>query len=82
MLIHSAPASFGAKYSQAAIGLILTASNIGNLLMPKLFSVIAKTSVGYQFYPFYVLILLVVLCAMFELMQVRSRKNKVEAAAE
>lgn len=80
MLIHSAPANFGAKYSQAAIGLILTMSNIGNLLMPKLFSVIAKhSSAGYAFYPYYILILLVCLIVMFEVLQFRSKKNKTQA---
>ncbi len=77
MLIHSAPDNFGMKYSQAAIGLILTMSNIGNLLMPKLFSVIAtNSSMGYKFYPFYVLILLVCMIVMFEVLQIRSKKNK------
>lgn len=80
MLVHSTPENFGTKYSQAAVGLILTASNIGNLLMPKLFSVIAKHS-GYGFYPYYVLIMLVLLCAMFELLQFQSKKNKKNAEA-
>lgn len=84
MLVHSTPDNFGTKYSQAAVGLILTASNIGNLLMPKLFSVIAKAltspgHTGYWFYPYYVLIMLVLLCAMFELLQVQAKKNKKNA---
>lgn len=86
MLVHSTPENFGTKYSQAAVGLILTASNVGNLLMPKLFSVIAKALThphhsGYWFYPYYVLIMLVLLCAMFELLQFQSKKNKKKAEA-
>lgn len=81
MLVHSTPDNFGTKYSQAAVGLILTASNIGNLLMPKLFSVIAKhATMGYAFYPYYVLIMLVILAAMFELLQIQAKKNKKKAA--
>lgn len=81
MIVHSAPDNFGRKYSQAAIGLILTMSNIGNLLMPKLFNLVADhTSIGYKFYPIYVLILCILLAIVFEVLQVRSRKNKTQAA--
>lgn len=69
-VIHSTPSNFGAKNSQAIIGLQMAFAYIGITLMPPLFGLIAEhTSIAV--YPFYLLIFSVIMIIASE------RLNKI-----
>lgn len=62
-LIHAAPAHFGAKRSQAVIGIQMASAYVGTCLMPFLFGIVANhISVG--MFPVYLAVLLAVMTVM------------------
>ena len=65
-IIHSTPAHFGADKSQAIIGVQMAFAYIGTCLMPPLFGIIAR-SVSVALFPFYLVIFLFIMFAMYEL---------------
>ena len=64
-IIHSTPAHFGADRSQAIIGVQMACAYVGSLLMPPLFGIIAQYAT-ISLYPWYLLVLLVLMVAMHE----------------
>lgn len=64
-VIHSIPHIFGAKYSQAIIGLQMAFAYVGTCLMPPLFGVIAN-NVSIGLFPFYLIVILFVMIIMHE----------------
>ena len=73
-IIHSTPSLFGEDKSQAIIGVEMAFAYIGTLLMPPLFGVFANL-LSVRLYPFYMLILLILMYIMFETL---IRKTKVK----
>lgn len=65
-IIHSTPAHFGADKSQAIIGVQMAFAYIGTCLMPPLFGIIAR-SISIALFPFYLIIFLFIMFAMYEL---------------
>lgn len=64
-VIHSTPAYFGEDKSQAVVGVQMACAYVGSLLMPPLFGIIAQY-VTISLYPWYLLVLLVLMVAMHE----------------
>ena len=64
-VIHSTPVYFGEDNSQAIVGVQMACAYVGSLLMPPLFGVIAQY-VTTSLYPWYLLVLLVLMVAMHE----------------
>ena len=64
-VIHSTPVYFGEDNSQAIVGVQMACAYVGSLLMPPLFGVIAQY-VTISLYPWYLLVLLVLMVAMHE----------------
>ena len=62
-VIHSTPAYFGEDKSQAIVGVQMACAYVGSLLMPPLFGIIAQY-VTISLYPWYLLVLLVLMVAM------------------
>ncbi len=71
-IIHSTPALFGAEKSQAIIGVQMASAYIGTLLMPPIFGFIAE-HINISLYPFFLLIILILMFVMHELLL--KRKN-------
>ena len=69
-LIHSTPVHFGADRSQAIIGVQMAAAYTGTCLMPPLFGLLAN-HISVSLYPFYLLVLLVLMILMHEQLQKR-----------
>ena len=64
-IIHSTPASFGAKNSQAIIGIQMASAYTGSTFMPPLFGLLARY-VSIRLLPVYVLLFTVLMIAMVE----------------
>ena len=64
-IIHSTPASFGAKNSQAIIGIQMASAYTGSTFMPPLFGMLARY-VSIRLLPVYVLLFTVLMIAMVE----------------
>lgn len=71
-LIHSTPEHFGADRSQAIIGVQMAAAYTGTCLMPPIFGLLAN-HISVALYPFYLLVLLVLMILMHEQLQKRVR---------
>jgi fucose permease len=67
-VIHSTPETFGASRSQAIVGVQMASAYTGSLLMPPVFGFIAN-SLNIAMFPWYMLLLLVLMIAMHESMQ-------------
>lgn len=67
-LIHSTPEHFGAERSQALIGVQMASAYTGTCLMPPLFGLLAN-HISVSLYPFYLLVLLVLMIVMHEKLQ-------------
>ena len=67
-LIHGTPGRFGAENSQAIIGVQMASAYIGNCLMPPLFGAAANhTTIA--IFPYYLLVILILMGAMHETLQ-------------
>ena len=64
-VIHSTPTYFGEDKSQAIVGVQMACAYTGSLLMPPLFGLLSQY-VSVSLYPWYMLILLVLMVAMHE----------------
>ena len=64
-IIHSTPASFGEKNSQAIIGIQMASAYTGSTFMPPLFGMLARY-VSIRLLPVYVLLFTVLMIAMVE----------------
>ena len=64
-VIHSTPSRFGAELSQAVIGVQMAGAYIGSSLMPPFFGFLAD-HLGASLYPYYLLVLLVVMALMHQ----------------
>ncbi len=64
-VIHSTPSRFGAELSQAVIGVQMAGAYIGSSLMPPFFGFLADY-LGASLYPYYLLVLLVVMALMHQ----------------
>lgn len=64
-VIHSTPEHFGADKSQSIIGVQMASAYVGNCLMPPLFGILAN-HISVALFPFYLLLLTVVLIGMHE----------------
>ena len=72
-IIHSTPDIFGADKSQAIIGVQMASAYVGTMLAPFTFGVIAD-SVHVSLLPVYLLVILVVMKAMYEMLVKKSVK--------
>ena len=72
-IIHSTPAHFGAKNSQALVGVQMASAYTGNILMPPLFGVIAN-HISIRLFPWYMLGILVLMAFMYSRMRKKTRK--------
>ena len=76
-VIHSTPSNFGARNSQAIIGLQMAFAYIGITLMPPIFGLVAEhTSIA--LYPFYLLVFSVIMIIASEKLN-KITKNKKAA---
>ena len=64
-IIHSTPSLFGAKNSQAVIGMQMAFAYIANCFIPPLFGVIAN-NISIKILPFYILFFLIVMIVLYE----------------
>ncbi len=64
-IIHATPDHFGADRSQAVIGIQMASAYVGNLVMPPLFGLLAN-NITPALFPFYLLVLLVLMVFMHE----------------
>lgn len=71
-IIHSTPINFGAKNSQAIIGIQMASAYIGSTFMPPLFGLIAN-HINIELFPVYIL-------ALFALMYVMVEKTYTKTA--
>ena len=62
-LIHETPNNFGAKHSQAIIGIQMAFAYMGSMLMPPLFGILAEL-INYRILPAYLALFLVLLVIM------------------
>ena len=65
-IIHSTPAYFGAKNSQAMVGVQMASAYLGNCMMPPLFGLIAN-HIDIGLFPVYLVGILAVMVSMYEL---------------
>lgn len=74
-IVHSTPANFGSKYSQAVLGMELAFAQAGSLLMPKFCSfLLAHTS--YYVFPIYLIVVLALMFLLSELVYRQTAKAK------
>lgn len=64
-LLHETPGNFGERYSQAIMGIQMSAAYIGTTCMPPLFGILGSRF-GYHIFPFYVAGLLCLMVCMVE----------------
>ncbi|MDF7641114.1 MFS transporter [Bifidobacterium sp. ESL0784] len=67
-VIHSTPAYFGAERSQAIVGVQMACAYAGSMIMPPVFGLIAQ-HISIALYPWYLLVLLVLMVVMHELLR-------------
>ena len=77
-IIHSTPDRFGADRSQAIIGVQMASAYVGTCLMPPLFGLIAN-HVSVSLFPFYMLVILVLMTVMHELLIKKTMSRKSPA---
>ncbi len=77
-IIHSTPDRFGADRSQAIIGVQMASAYVGTCLMPPLFGLIAN-HVSVSLFPFYMLVILVLMTVMHELLTKKTMSRKSPA---
>lgn len=75
-IIHSTPANFGVKYSQAVTGIQMASAYTGILIMPAIFGVIAN-NISIKLYPIYLITILVIMACMYELVLKKVRTKKI-----
>lgn len=73
-IIHSTPEHFGAKRSQAMIGVQMASAYVGTCLMPPFFGLIAN-HISIRLMPLYLLVLLILMVSMYEMMGKRGEKR-------
>ena len=73
-IIHSTPDHFGADKSQAVIGIQMASAYVGNLVMPPLFGLLAN-NITPALFPFYLLVVLVLMVVMHEQLVRKTRHN-------
>ena len=66
-IIHSTPAHFGARRSQALIGVQMASAYVGTCLMPPIFGLIAN-HISIALFPVYIMALLILMVIMHELL--------------
>ena len=64
-IIHETPSSFGVENAQSIIGIQMASAYVGTTVMPPLFGFLADFTT-ISLYPFYLILLLVVIWAMTE----------------
>lgn len=64
-VIHSTPMHFGAKRSQAIIGVQMASAYVGTCLMPPIFGLIANY-ITVALLPLYLLLFILLMCIMHE----------------
>ena len=78
-IIHSTPDHFGAENSQAIIGVQMASAYVGTCLMPPLFGLIAN-HITVSLFPFYLLVILILMIFMHEALLKSSGRGTGEAA--
>jgi len=73
-VIHSTPEHFGEENSQAIIGVQMASAYLGSLLMPPVFGMLAQ-KLGMALYPAYLLFFALLMLAMTETANVRTKKK-------
>lgn len=77
-LIHETPSNFGAGLSQALIGMQMAFAYVGTTLMPPLFGALAGIT-GIKLYPFYLLVITVLMVWMVEKLNRVPKKENEDA---
>lgn len=79
-IIHSTPEYFGAERSQALIGVQMASAYVGTLAVPPLFGLLAQ-NISIALYPFFLLIILLVMISMHEKLVAATHKPSTPATA-
>lgn len=80
-IIHETPANFGARNSQAIIGIQMASAYVGTTVVPPVFGIIAQYA-GIVWYPCYLLIILALMAVMLERMnRIVDRHGRVITSA-
>ncbi len=75
-IIHETPYNFGTHNSQAIIGIQMASAYVGATVIPPLFGVVAQYA-GIGWYPYYLLIFLIIMTIMLERMNRIVDKNTI-----
>lgn len=79
-IIHSTPENFGAKNSQAMLGIQMASAYVGTCLMPPLFGVLAN-QISASLLPFYLLAVLAVMAVMHTRLVAKTRGRRAARMA-
>ncbi len=75
-LLHETPENFGTQYSQSIMGIQMACAYIGSTFMPPVFGLLARY-VGYDLFPYYIGVILILLFVMVEKLHKRVIKEKL-----
>lgn len=75
-LLHETPENFGTRYSQSIMGIQMACAYIGSTFMPPVFGLLARY-VGYDLFPYYIGVILILLFVMVEKLHKRVIKEKL-----
>ena len=73
-IIHETPVNFGKDLSQSIIGVQMAAAYVGTCLIPPIFGLLAQF-VAISMYPFFLVILLVIMVVMSEKLHILTTKR-------
>ncbi len=76
-LLHETPRNFGKDKSQAIMGMQMASAYVGTTFMPPLFGIITQR-LSIRWYPWYLLIFVVMMFIMVERVNILHKKNKSE----
>lgn len=74
-IIHSTPSNFGKENSQALVGVQMASAYVGTSLMPPFFGLISNLERGINFFPYFILIMALLLVLMMEILYIKVQKN-------
>ncbi len=77
-IIHSTPANFGVKNSQAITGVQMASAYTGTLIMPAIFGVLGR-NISFDLYPIFLGGILLIMYLMYELMLKKVKEVKAKS---
>lgn len=76
-IIHSTPLNFGKDKSGSIIGIQMASAYVGSTFMPPLFGILGN-KIGFELYPFYLLIFVILMIIMIEITFSLTKKEKIK----